>query len=93
MSTNDNQNFISDSCKEKYLKNDVVGVHHVCVTWTKIASSEGRKCGCSVTMAMKPNPHTTVVLGGSVNHGTVTSTDDNQNVISDGRKEKYLKMM
>ena len=48
-STNDNQNVISDGCKEKYLKNDVVGVQRVCVASTKSELSEGRKCGSSVT--------------------------------------------
>ena len=48
-STNDNKNVISDGCKEKYLKNDVVGVHRVCVASSKSASSGGRKCGSSVT--------------------------------------------
>ena len=42
-------------------------------------------------MVNKPNPHTTVVPDGLVKNGTVMSTDENQNVISDGCKVKYSK--
>ena len=85
-------NVISDSCKGKKSKNDVVGVQHVRVVSTKSASSGGRECGISVTKVKKPNPHTTYVPDDLVKHGTIASTDDNQNVISDGHKANYLKM-
>ena len=54
-------------------------------------SSAGYKCGSSVTMVKKTYPHTTVVLGGLVNHGTVMGTDVKKNFISDGCKGKKSK--
>ena len=89
MSTNDNQNVISDGRKGKKSKNDVVGGQHVCVSSTKSRLSGGRKCGSCITTGKKSNPNTTDGPAGLVNHGTVTSTNDNQNVISDGHKTKY----